>query len=126
MNDWNNARSTGDHLRAGFGVGPQSNFANQALRNVTGQGGMRWPFAAGGIVKARPGGLDATIGEAGEDEAVLPLSKLSQLMGSGGGGHVTIQVQGLVFGTPAELAQKMHDLATLGKRQGVFSEFGKA
>ena len=33
------------------------------------------PFADGGIVRARPGGLVARIGEAGQDEAVIPLPR---------------------------------------------------
>lgn len=36
------------------------------------------PLAAGGVVRARPGGTMATVGEGGRDEAVVPL-------GSGGG-----------------------------------------
>lgn len=38
-------------------------------------------LAAGGIVKARPGGTSAIIGEGGQDEAVLPLDKLSSILG---------------------------------------------
>lgn len=37
------------------------------------------PMASGGVVRARPGGLLALLGEGGRDEAVIPL-------GSGGGG----------------------------------------
>ena len=42
-------------------------------------------MAEGGIVKPRPGGTLATIGEAGQPEAVVPLNKAKQ-MGFGGGG----------------------------------------
>jgi len=42
-------------------------------------------MAQGGIVKPRPGGTLATIGEAGQPEAVIPLNKAKQ-MGFGGGG----------------------------------------
>jgi len=42
-------------------------------------------LAAGGIVKATPGGTAIVAGEAGEDEAVVPLSRLSN---SGGGGQI--------------------------------------
>jgi len=42
-------------------------------------------MAQGGIVKPRPGGTLATIGEAGQPEAVVPLNKAKQ-MGFGGGG----------------------------------------
>jgi len=51
------------------------------------------PLAEGGIVRARPGGIQATIGEGGRDEAVIPLD------GSGiGGSNVTINVYGGLLG----------------------------
>ncbi len=45
---------------------------------------MGVPLAEGGIVKARPGGIQATIGEGGRDEAVIPLEN-GQIPGSQGG-----------------------------------------
>jgi len=42
-------------------------------------------LAAGGVVTARPGGTLALLGEAGENEAVVPLSKLERMLGHGGG-----------------------------------------
>lgn len=54
------------------------------------------PLAEGGIVKARPGGIQATIGEGGRDEAVIPLEN-GQIPGSNGGG-VTINVYGGMLG----------------------------
>lgn len=42
-------------------------------------------LAKGGIVQARSGGTLALLGEAGEHEAVIPLSKLERMLGSGGG-----------------------------------------
>lgn len=42
-------------------------------------------LAAGGVVQARNGGTLALLGEAGENEAVIPLSKLERMLGSGGG-----------------------------------------
>ncbi|GAA3769438.1 hypothetical protein ACFS5L_36365 [Streptomyces phyllanthi] len=42
-------------------------------------------LAQGGIVQARSGGTLALIGEAGEHEAVIPLSKLERMLGSGNG-----------------------------------------
>ncbi|MER5790087.1 hypothetical protein [Streptomyces sp. NPDC001980] len=42
-------------------------------------------LAAGGIVTARTGGTLALLGEAGENEAVIPLSKLERMLGHGGG-----------------------------------------
>ncbi|GGN86409.1 hypothetical protein GCM10010112_67950 [Actinoplanes lobatus] len=54
--------------------------------------GMSWPpmrldtpniprLAQGGIVPATPGGRLAVIGEGGQDEAVIPLSRLQQMLG---------------------------------------------
>ncbi|EKX67131.1 hypothetical protein STRIP9103_03544 [Streptomyces ipomoeae 91-03] len=42
-------------------------------------------LAKGGIVQPRSGGTLALLGEAGEHEAVIPLSKLERMLGSGGG-----------------------------------------
>jgi hypothetical protein len=42
-------------------------------------------LAAGGVVQARSGGTLALLGEAGESEAVIPLSKLERMLGHGGG-----------------------------------------
>jgi len=48
-------------------------------------------LAEGGIVRARPGGTLALIGEAGQSEAVIPLSKMGKM---GGDTNVTIHVNG--------------------------------
>lgn len=42
-------------------------------------------LAQGGVVQARTGGTLAVLGEGGESEAVIPLSKLERMLGSGGG-----------------------------------------
>jgi len=42
-------------------------------------------LAQGGIVPARTGGTLAVVGEGGEPEAVIPLSRLDHMIGSGGG-----------------------------------------
>ena len=47
-------------------------------------------FADGGIVKARPGGILAQIGEAGQDEAVIPLDKAGGI----GFGDINIIIEG--------------------------------
>ena len=44
------------------------------------QAGSRAELAEGGIVKPVPGGVPATIGEGGEAEAVIPLSKMGSLV----------------------------------------------
>ena len=41
-------------------------------------------FASGGIVSASPGGTAVIVGEGGEDEAIIPTSRLSQLISGGG------------------------------------------
>ncbi|MFE2290994.1 hypothetical protein [Streptomyces sp. NPDC059452] len=44
-------------------------------------------LAKGGVVQPRNGGTLAVIGEAGESEAVIPLSKLERMLGSGAAGR---------------------------------------
>lgn len=58
-------------------------------------------MAEGGIVKARPGGIQATIGEGGQDEAVIPLDRAGEF-GMGGGGSVTIHFTGPVLGNDSQ------------------------
>ena len=53
-------------------------------------------LAEGGVVRARPGGIQATIGEGGRDEAVIPLEN-GRIPGSAEGG-VTIIVNGGLLG----------------------------
>lgn len=60
------------------------------------------PLAEGGIVQARPGGIQATIGEGGQDEAVIPLDRAGEFGLGGGGGNVTIIVNGGMLGTESE------------------------
>ncbi|WP_338698654.1 hypothetical protein V2W30_20960 [Streptomyces sp. Q6] len=47
-------------------------------------------LAEGGVVQARSGGRLALIGEGGENEAVIPLSKLSRMMGHHPGNAATL------------------------------------
>lgn len=56
------------------------------------------PLAEGGIVRARPGGVQATIGEGGQDEAVIPLDRAGEFGFGGGGGGTTIIVYGGLLG----------------------------
>lgn len=62
------------------------------------------PLAEGGIVMPRPGGTQATIGEAGEAEAVIPLSKMGD-MGLGGGTSITLVVNGGLLGNESDAQQ---------------------
>jgi phage-related protein len=57
-------------------------------------------LAKGGIVMPRPGGTLATIGEAGQAEAVIPLDKLKGMGGNG----VNVTIQGNVGWDPAAVA----------------------
>lgn len=59
------------------------------------------PLAEGGIVQARPGGIQATIGEGGQDEAVIPLDRAGEF-GFGGGKNITIVVNGGLLGSESE------------------------
>ena len=54
-------------------------------------------LAEGGVVRARPGGIQATIGEGGRDEAVIPLEN-GRVPGMSGGTNVTIIVNGGLLG----------------------------
>jgi len=47
--------------------------------------------AKGGVVKHRPGGKLMIVGEAGQDEAIIPLDRMNAL-GGGGGSHVEVNV----------------------------------
>lgn len=78
-------------------------------------------FASGGIVRARPGGLNAKIGEAGVDEAVVPLtsSNLAAIGGGGGGStQIHIHVNGLVSGSAADVARGLASLLINGQKRG--------
>lgn len=55
-------------------------------------------LAEGGIVRATPGGIQATIGEGGQDEAVIPLDRAGEFGLGGGGGNITINVMGGMLG----------------------------
>ena len=70
-----------------FGIGiPLAFGAIAGLMAAMSAGESSVKMAEGGIVKPRPGGTLATIGEAGQPEAVVPLNKAKQMGFSGGGG----------------------------------------
>lgn len=67
-------------------------------------------LAEGGIVPATQGGRLALVGEGGEDEAVIPLSKLRDMnIGGGEGGNVQISVN--MSGIMARSRTEMRDIA---------------
>jgi tape measure domain-containing protein len=51
-------------------------------------------LAAGGIVRARPGGVLALLGEGGRDERVTPLGRGGASLGGGGTIHVDVHLHG--------------------------------
>jgi hypothetical protein len=60
-------------------------------------------LAEGGIVMPRPGGIQATIGEAGQAEAVIPLDRAGEFgLGGGGGINITLIVNGGMLGSDTE------------------------
>jgi hypothetical protein len=92
-------------------------------------------MASGGIVRARPGGTLVRVGEAGQDEVVIPLrpggvqesSKVPMSSSHGGGGdinlYVTVQVAGNVWGdvqaAAADLARPLRsELARIAQSVG--------
>lgn len=64
-------------------------------------------LANGGIVMPRPGGTLATIGEAGQAEAVIPLDKLDKMINQGGGSGTTVVINGNVGWSPDEVAAQI-------------------
>ena len=68
-------------------IGGQVDRVAEGYELATKYGGFRVgkppDMATGGIIPARPGGTLARIGEAGEAEAVVPMSKLGQMMAGG-------------------------------------------
>jgi len=65
-------------------------FSTGRTSSLVSGGGLK--LAEGGIVMPRPGGTLATIGEAGDAEAVIPLSKFDDIVGKRGGANVNIIV----------------------------------
>jgi len=62
-------------------------------------------LAEGGIVMPRPGGTQATIGEAGQAEAVIPLDRAGEFGLGGGNTTVVINSYGGMLGSESEARQ---------------------
>ncbi len=60
------------------------------------------PLAEGGIVMPRPGGIQATIGEGGQPEAVIPLDRAGEFGMGGGGTTIIIKSYGGILGNESE------------------------
>ena len=83
-----------------------------------------YPFlASGGVVMPVPGGQPIMAGDGGEPEAVIPLSKWNSMTGGGGGGNVTVHVQGFV-GNEIQLARAIQDVVGKGRRAGALAPGG--
>lgn len=76
-------------------------------------------LAEGGVVMPRPGGIQATIGEGGQPEAVIPLDRFGEF-GLGGGPNVNITFTGPVLGDESQAREfaKAVDRELLKLRQG--------
>jgi phage-related protein len=110
----NGFRSVGSFIGdiAGDIVGAVKGFLNKAIDKINsgiqivddvlpGSLGRIPRLAEGALVRKRPGGVLANIGEGSEDEVVAPLSKLEGLLGGGptitfGPGSVSVNFSGVV------------------------------
>lgn len=81
--------------------------ARQASTNTSQMGGGVTAFADGGVVMPRAGGTIAQIGEAGEAEAVMPLSWLEGRLGGGGGNVYNINVNAGMGADGASLGREI-------------------
>jgi TP901 family phage tail tape measure protein len=90
------------HAVPGPSAGYAAGSAVWQWQDYIAKGGMNqaynstWGLAEGGIVKARQGGWQATIGEGGKDEAVIPLPRnwRTDAMQNRGGESTTINING--------------------------------
>ncbi len=64
-------------------------------------------LAEGGIVPATPGGRLAVIGEGGQDEAVIPLSKLDGLVG----GNKTLVIENMNISNDVDVDKAIQKIA---------------
>jgi hypothetical protein len=86
-------------------------------------------LAAGGVVLPRSGGVPAILAEAGEAEAVMPLSKLSKLLvstaararsgyGAAGAGAGTLQIENYYAASTGDAQSTADALMYLAKARG--------
>lgn len=104
-------------LASFFGLNPRNpftNFQNNLQRGNTGSGSSAGEIpgmANGGVVQARAGGTLALIGEAGRDEAVIPLDRYGNLTtnGSGSGNTFNINVNAGMGADGQRIGQQIVD-----------------
>lgn len=82
--------------------GPPAALAVGAAMAAQAANVMGLQLAEGGIVMPRPGGTQATIGEAGQAEAVIPLDRAGEFGLGGGGNNITLIVNGGLLGSDTE------------------------
>lgn len=75
-------------------------------------------MAEGGIVRPTPGGTRAVIGEAGQAEAVIPLTARNLAMMGGGGSGVNVTINGFVGTSKDQVAQAIVRVIEDAKRSG--------
>lgn len=113
--------NSGISVAAQGGVGALALPKNLSNYGTFTNGGTR-VFAEGGIVKPTPGGTRAIIGEAGQAEAVIPLSRsaLAQYgLGGHGGDIINVNVpNGSFVGTKEQFAQWVVRAIEDAKRSG--------
>lgn len=85
----------------------------------TGVGGKLLELADGGVVKARPGGTLAVIGEGGYDEAVVPLKPGTGMAAASAGDTYNITIEGGLDSSEAIARRVQTVLLDLKRRQGV-------
>lgn len=85
--------------------GGQWNWSDHTCFYPQGGGGGGRKAAAGAIVRARSGGTQMTVGEGGQDEAIIPLGK----SGGMGATYITVNVSGNVTENEELLAERVGD-----------------
>lgn len=100
---WGAAKTNIGKIRKRNPNASQTDMNRRRLNDPAEKGGLRG-FASGGIVRARPGGMLARIGEGGEDEAIVP----RHLWPAMAGGSVTnnyVTVNAPVGSSPADIGR---------------------
>ncbi|MEV6800511.1 hypothetical protein AB0M91_19520 [Micromonospora rifamycinica] len=99
ISHWNNLSFT---IGGGTAFGQQIPSVTLGTPNI--------PYLAqGGIVRATPGGRLAVVGEGGQDEAVIPLSKLGNL-----GGHSELRITGELVARGSDLVVVLRERVSMG------------
>jgi len=100
-------------LASFFGLNPRNPFTNFQRNIQSGfsssgsSAGEVVPFADGGIVRARSGGTLALIGEAGRDEAVIPLDRAGNLTAGGGSTKIDININAGIGADPVAVGREV-------------------